>query len=127
MSDGKRKRLYKLIAILGAIAAVLLAYALIVRFTGYGIPCIFKRRLGIECSACGLSRAAASLISFDFASAFTYNAIWPLYLAYGLWVAISASFKYLKSGEALSLPCPMWLNFVVFGVMLAYGVVRNFI
>ena len=127
MSDGKRKRLYKLIAILGAIAAVLLAYAIIVRFTGYGIPCIFKRRLGVECSACGLSRAAASLISFDLASAFAYNAIWPLYLAYGLWVAISASFKYLKSGEELSLPRPMWLNFVVFGVMLAYGVVRNFI
>lgn len=127
MSDGKRKRVYKLIAILGAIAAVLLAYAIIVRFTGYGIPCIFKRRLGVECSACGLSRAAASLISFDLASAFAYNAIWPLYLAYGLWVAISASFKYLKSGEELSLPRPMWLNFVVFGVMLAYGVVRNFI
>ena len=127
MSDGKRKRVYKLIAILGAIAAVLLAYVIIVRFTGYGIPCIFKRRLGVECSACGLSRAASSLISFDLASAFTYNAIWPLYLAYGLWVAISASFKYLKSGEELSLPRPMWLNFVVFGVMLAYGVVRNFI
>ncbi|MBP3315825.1 MAG: DUF2752 domain-containing protein [Clostridia bacterium] len=127
MSDGKRKRLYKLIALFGAIAAVLLAYALIVRFTGYGIPCIFKRRLGLECSACGLSRAAASLISFDLASAFAYNAIWPLYLAYGLWVAISASFKYLRSGEELSLPRPMWLNFVVFGVMLAYGVVRNFI
>lgn len=127
MSDGKRKRLYKLIAILGAIAAVLLAYALIVRFTGYGIPCIFKRRLGFECSACGLSRAAASLISFDLASAFAYNAIWPLYLAYGLWVAISASYKYLRSGEELALPRPMWLNFVVFGVMLAYGVVRNFI
>lgn len=127
MSDGKRKRLYKLIAILGAIAAVLLAYALIVRFTGYGIPCIFKSRLGLECSACGLSRAAASLISFDLASAFAYNAIWPLYLAYGLWVAISASYKYLKRGEELALPRPMWLNFVVFGVMLAYGVVRNFI
>ena len=127
MSDGKRKRLYKLIAILGANAAVLLAYALIGRFTGYGIPCIFKRRLGLECSACGLSRAAASLISFDLASAFAYNEIWPLYLAYGLWVAISASFKYLRSGEELALPRPMWLNFVVFGVMLAYGVVRNFI
>lgn len=127
MSDGKGKRVYKLIALLGAIAAVLLAYALIVRFTGYGIPCIFKRRLGLECSACGLSRAAASLLVFDFSSAFAYNAIWPLYLAYGLWVAISASYKYLKSGEELSLPHPMWLNFVLLGIMLAYGVVRNFI
>ena len=127
MSDGKRKRLYKLIAILGAIAAVLLAYALIVRFTGYGIPCIFKRRLGFECSACGLSRAAASLLALDLTSAFAYNAIWPLYLAYGLWIAISGSYKYLKNGEELSLPRPMWLNFVIFGVMLVYGVVRNFI
>ena len=127
MSDGKRKRVYKLIAILGAIAAVLLTYALIVHFTGYGIPCIFKRRLGLECSACGLSRAAASLISLDFAAAFSYNAIWPLYLAYGLWIAISASYKYVKRGEELSLPRPMWLNFVILGVMLAYGVARNFI
>jgi hypothetical protein len=127
MSDGKRKRIYKLLAILGAIAAVLLTYALIVHFTGYGIPCIFKRRLGLECSACGLSRAAASLISLDFAAAFSYNAIWPLYLAYGLWIAISGSYKYLKNGEGLSLPRPMWLNFVILGVMLAYGVVRNFI
>jgi hypothetical protein len=127
MSDGKRKRIYKLLAILGAIAAALLTYAIIVRFTGYGIPCIFKRRLGLECSACGLSRAAASLISLDFAAAFSYNAIWPLYLAYGLWIAISGSYKYLKNGEGLSLPRPMWLNFVILGVMLAYGVVRNFI
>jgi hypothetical protein len=127
MSDGKRKRVYKLIALLGAIAAVLLTYALIVHFTGYGIPCIFKRRLGLECSACGLSRAAASLISLDFAAAFSYNAIWPLYFAYGLWVAISGSYKYVKRGEELSLPRPMWLNFVILGVMLAYGVVRNFI
>lgn len=127
MSDGKRKRVYKLIAILGAIAAVLLAYAIIVHFTGYGVPCIFKRRLGLECSACGLSRAAASLISFDFAAAFSYNAIWPLYLAYGLWIAISGSYKYVKRGEELFLPRPMWLNFVILGVMLAYGVVRNFI
>lgn len=127
MSDGKRKRVYKLIAILGAIAAVLLAYAIIVHFTGYGIPCIFKRRLGLECSACGLSRAAASLISLDFAAAFSYNAIWPLYLAYGLWIAISGSYKYVKRGEELSLPRPMWLNFVILGIMLAYGVARNFI
>ena len=127
MSDGKRKRVYKLIAILGAIAAVLLAYAIIVHLTGHGIPCIFKRRLGLECSACGLSRAAASLISLDFVTAFSYNAIWPLYLAYGLWIAISGSYKYLKNGEELSLPRPMWLNFVILGVMLAYGVVRNFI
>ena len=127
MSDGKRKRVYKLIAILGAIAAALLTYALIVHLTGHGIPCIFKRRLGLACSACGLSRAAASLISLDFAAAFSYNAIWPLYLAYGLWIAISGSYKYVKRGEELSLPRPMWLNFVILGVMLAYGAVRNFI
>jgi hypothetical protein len=127
MSDGKRKRVYKLLALLGAAAAVLLAYALIVRLTGHGIPCIFKRRLGIECSACGLSRAAASLVTLDFSSAFDYNAIWPLYLAYGLWIAISGAHKYVKCGEELSLPRPMWLNFVVIGVMLVYGVLRNFI
>ena len=127
MSDDRRKRIYKLLAFFLITVALLFAYALVVRLTEYGIRCIFKSRLGLECSACGLSRAAASLLTLDFASAFSYNAIWPLYLCYGLWIAVSASVKYLKHGESVSLPKPLWLNFVVIGVMLAYGVVRNFI
>ena len=127
MSDDRRKRIYKLLAFLLVAVVLLWAYAIVVRFTGHGIRCVFKSRLGIECSACGLSRAAASLLTLDFVSAFSYNAIWPLYLCYGIWIAASASIRYLKYGESVSLPKPLWLNFVVLGVMLAYGVLRNFV
>lgn len=126
MREDVRKRIYKLLALLGVLAVVLVCYALIVRMTGHGLPCIFKRRLGIECPACGLSRAAASILTLDLASAFGYNAIWPLYLVYGLWIGVAASVKYIWRGETLSLPRPLWLNYAVIGVMLAYGVARNF-
>lgn len=122
-----KKRICKVGAIFAAGAALLAGYALFVRFTGFGIPCIFNRYFRIKCPACGLSRAAACIIAFDFSGAFELNLIWPLYLIYGIWVFSSAAFRYIKYGERLALPNPIWVNYAVWIAMLVYGVVRNFL
>ncbi len=104
---------------------LLLGYALFVNLAGFGLPCLFKQTLGLECAGCGLSRASAALLRLDFKAAFGYNAVWPLYLGYVLWALPAAVIPYIKDGRPVNLPKPVWLNWVVLGVILAYGVVRN--
>lgn len=127
MDGQKKKRIYKVLLVAGGAVGVLLAYALFVNIFGFGLPCLYKQTLGLECAGCGLSRASAALVRLDFQAAFSYNAVWPLYLCYGLWAGISAVWAYVKDGTPPSFPRPLWLNWVVLGAILAYGVIRNFI
>ncbi len=127
MNTDQRKRLYKALCVAGGGLLLLLGYALFVNCFGFGLPCLYKQTTGFECAGCGLSRAAAALIRLDLKTAFAYNAVWPLYLGYILWAVPSTVIPYVKEGRPVSLPKPVWLNWVILGVILAYGVIRNFI
>lgn len=122
-----KKRLMKALGVIGGVILALVAYALFFNLTGFGLPCIYKMLLNIDCAGCGMSRAAAALLRLDFAAAFSYNAVWPLYLGYLFWVVPAVTVPYVREGRPISFPRPVWLNWVVLGCILAYGVVRNFI
>lgn len=126
LDTGQKQRLRKVLLFTGGVLLIL-GYALFVSLAGFGLPCLFKQTLGFECAGCGLSRAAAALIRLDFKTAFGYNAVWPLYLGYVLWAVPAAVIPYVREGRPIDLPRPTWLNWVILGVILAYGVVRNFI
>lgn len=54
--------------------AILAAYALFVIVMGhFGITCLFKHFLGIECPGCGITRACLSLLHGDVKAAVAYN------------------------------------------------------
>jgi hypothetical protein len=72
-----------------------------------------------------MTRAAASLLRLDFAAAFSYHALWPLAVAYFLWIAIADGVFYVRRGEARVLPDPKWLHGIVLALVVIYGVVRN--
>jgi len=57
---------------------VLIVAAVIALFRFYKCP--LRWFLGIPCPCCGFSRAALSLLKFDFAEAFYYHPLWPLFL-----------------------------------------------
>ncbi len=125
MNIQQKKRLYTVLGITGGCVLLLVAYALLVKLTGFGLPCAIHVLTGLDCAACGLSRAASALLSFDLAAAFAYNAIWPLYLGYALFAGASVSIGYIKDGDPFRWPRPLWVNFAVLGAVFAYGILRN--
>ena len=123
----QKNRLWKVLAVTGIALLFLIGYALFFNLFGFGLPCVFNRLLGIECAGCGLSRAAAALLRLDFQAAFEYNAVWPLYLGYALWAAPAVSISYVRTGREIGFPSPVWLNYAILGILVSYGVIRNFI
>ena len=111
-------------------AAVLLggcAYTLLRIKTGFAIPCFFHLLTGLNCPGCGVTRMLISLFKLDFSDAFNYNAgmfcflpILLLLFAYWLYRYIRYGIK--KSPKPIDVAC--W---VIVGILLAWGVVRNII
>lgn len=127
MSPQQKERLGKVSLVMGIGVLVVVAYAIFYNMAGFGLPCVWEVTTGFQCAGCGMTRAAAALVKLDFKTAFAYNAIWPLYLGYVLWAVPTVTIPYVKDGEPVTFPKPMWLNYVILGIIIAYGVVRNFI
>ncbi len=121
----KRERLGRVVMVAGGLCLALVAYSLIVMLTGHGIPCPVHRLSGLSCPGCGMSRALAALFRLDFAAAFSYNPLWPLYLAYVLYVFLSAAVPYVRHGSFRLDPRPAWISWAMLGAILVFGVWRN--
>lgn len=122
------RRFSRLLRVLGLTALLLLAalgYGLWVALSGHGLPCLFHRITGWLCPGCGMSRVMGALLRPDLPAAFSYNLLWPLYGGYVLFVFLSAAIPYVRHGKANLSPRPQWVHWVVLGVVLIYGVLRN--
>lgn len=64
-----RKRLL----VSGALVALLLAYYLLVKVTGVGIPCLFNKVTGLKCPGCGITHMYMAMLELDFYKAFKHN------------------------------------------------------
>ena len=74
-----------------------------------------------------MTRAAVSLLRLDFAAAFSYHALWPVFVAYFAWVGISDATVYVKKGVLRLLPGARWIHAVVLVIVVGYGILRNFL
>ena len=122
----QKKRLWRALGMMCIPVAAVGAYALFYNIVGFGIPCMTYEITGYQCCGCGLTRAAGALVRLDFVGAFRHNAAWPLYIGYGIWAVVAMAVPYIKYGRSIDLPKPLWINFVCIGLILSYGVVRNF-
>lgn len=127
MSQEQKKRLYKVLWIVGGGVLAVVAYALFYHLVGFGLPCVWYTTTGFQCAGCGMTRAAAALINLDFKTAFAYNAAWPLYVGYVLWVVPAITIPYVKKGTPLQFPKPMWINYTILGGIFVFGIVRNLV
>ena len=123
----RKKRLWRVLFLWGAILLAGVGYGLFCARTGRGIPCILHELTGLDCPGCGMTRAVLALARLDVAAAFGYNAIWPIILGYLLWVGLGVSNAYVKRGEILHLPGKTRMHAVILAVILVFGVLRNFI
>ena len=128
MTDPAQKaRLLRVCLIAGVTIAALLGYVLAFASTGLGFPCVLYEYTGLQCGGCGLTRAAVSLLHLDFAAAFSYHALWPVFVAYFAWVGISDATVYVKKGVLRLLPGARWIHAVVLVIVVGYGILRNFL
>ncbi len=128
MTDNNRKaRLLRVLLLAGIAVTVLVGYVLIFHTTGLGFPCVLHEFTGLQCGGCGLTRAAVALLHLDFAAAFSYHALWPVFAAYFLWVGGSAASAYVRRGEIRLLPGEWWMHATVLAVIVGYGILRNFL
>ena len=123
----RKKRLWRVLFLWGAILLAGVGYGLFCARTGRGIPCLFHKLTGLDCPGCGMTRAVLSLARSDIAAAFGYNAIWPVILGYLLWVGLGVSTAYVKRGEVFYLPGKTWMHALLLAVILSFGVLRNII
>ena len=103
-----------------------LAYAAFCARTGWGIPCPIHLVTGLQCPGCGVSRMLLALLRLDFRGAFLANPVLlcmlPLLLLLGgriLWL-------YVHRGTLRSKDVDAAAGFLG-GVLLIFGVVRNFL
>lgn len=48
-------------------------YAVIIQFTGFGIPCLFNKITGLKCPGCGITRGIMSCLHGNFIQGIKYN------------------------------------------------------
>ncbi len=99
-------------------------YYLLNIFTGFGIPCIFRRITGYLCPACGVTRMIKAMISLDFGAAFAHNQLlfvtWPLLAV----VFVCSEINYIKFGTRAvgRLNYVLWAEIAL---LLMFGIIRN--
>ena len=98
--------------------------ALAVRL-GLRIPCVFHLITGLNCPGCGNTRAVMAMLRFDFREMLHYNLLFPLELAYLVYLYVVSVLHYVRTGRATYKPKSQWPDVVLLIILLAWGVVRN--
>lgn len=124
-SDSRKLRSRKLFLTVALILAAGIGYALLVRFTGFGIACPINRLTGLKCPGCGVTRMCLSLMSGDLAAAWSYNP--ALICAFPFLLAIGAdlAYRYVKYGDKRLDPWANVLMWVLLVSLLIFGILRN--
>ena len=120
-----RQRLFRLLLLCGAVGAAGLGYALFVRVTGLGVPCIFHTVTGLDCPSCGVTRMCLALLRLDFAAAFRYNAAILVLSPLGIAVAARQAWLYVKTGRVKLSRAEMGIIVFLIVALLVFGVWRN--
>ncbi len=124
-ADRQKRRLARALLVLGGLLVLLVGYLLVVRATGRGIPCFLYRLTGRPCGSCGLTRALGAAVALDLTAAFAYHPLWPVYVAYALWVGIADAAVYVRRGVLRLLPDPLWIHVAMVVLVTAYGILRQ--
>lgn len=119
-----QQRIRKVILVTTLLLLAAAAAALAVHL-GLRIPCIFHLITGLNCPGCGNTRAVMAMLRFDFRGMLHYNLLFPLELAYLVYLYVCSASHYIRTGRATYKPKSPWLDVVLLIILLAWGVVRN--
>ena len=118
-------RLYKVLRYMFILLGVGLAYMLFVRYTGWGIPCVFYLATGIHCPGCGISRMFIALAQGDIVRAAQYNLLVLCLLPFALVLAIVKIRQYVRTGETPMYNTERVFYIVAFVLCVMFCILRN--
>ena len=99
-----------------------IAYAIIVRYTSFCIPCFFNTVTGFRCPGCGITHVFLCLMNFDFAGAFYANRF--LFVTSPL-LLLLVVLNVFCSEKIKKLPFVKWLAVIYLISAVLWAVVRN--
>lgn len=116
MNKAARKTIRDLLILI----AIGVIYYLIIRFTGFGIPCTFRVLTGYKCPSCGISHMFLDLARFDFKAAFADNQFlfitWPFLAIFGIHSIYEIEANRDLSKTDLVFICIYAATLLVFGI-----------
>lgn len=125
MTHEEKKRLTSVVSKVAIVIAVGIAYALFVRLTGWGIPCLFHQWTGKLCPGCGITRMFLALLRLDFATAARYNLLVLCLLPFALVLSICKVHQYVKTGHTTMPAYEKVFYLLVFALCVAFTILRN--
>lgn len=130
--EGRRKLLVSRIITAGIIAVIVAAFAFVLIRNPYEneiLPCWYYTHLGFKCPSCGATRAAYSIATFDFATAFHYHAYYTATAPMLIYFGAALTLWGFTGKAVLPLPKKTWWIYLIayFSGLTLFGVVRNFI
>ncbi len=88
--------------------------------------CVIHELTGYYCPGCGSGRASYSILHGQFYEAFRYNPLLCILLPWiGLYTGICLIQWLLKGKETISRKIPIEATYVLLGIVILYGIVRN--
>lgn len=120
-----KQRAIEVIKNAAIILAVGIAYYIFYSLTGIGLKCPLFELTGLLCPGCGMSRMFVSIFTFDFSSAFYYNAALLILLPFFIGVTISYYYGYIKYGNTKVTKSQGAILIVCIILLLIFGVLRN--
>lgn len=120
-----KQRLHKVVFVGAALLVVGCIYALLCRWLGWGVPCLFRLTTGLQCPGCGVSRMCMALLRLDLAGAWQANPV--LLCLLPLLVAIAADMivRYVRTGSAGAKGWSAFATWIAIIALVAFGIARN--
>ena len=124
-SSNEKQRIKKFFIKCAIVIAVGLGYALFIKLTGKGIPCVYFLITKNFCPGCGISRMCLALLSLDIRSAIEYNALIMLFLPFATFLGIRRTVIYIKKGTHEIDRLEAVFLIAAFILTIAFWIARN--
>lgn len=98
---------------------------ILIKKTGYGIPCFFYLVTGLYCPGCGVSGLAVNLLELNIYEAFRANPVIFSFIPFFIYFFIVFMYNYIVKGKCKFTKKQNFVLMVMSVVLIIYGILRN--